>query len=52
MTLKNAHAANASNYTIDLNCFKVDFLHYHHSPVILPELIHRFISLIEIEKDG
>lgn len=44
--------ANASNHKIDLDCIKVDFLQYLYSPDILPELIHRFISRIEIEKDG
>lgn len=44
--------ANASNHKIDLDCIKEDFLHYLYSPDVLPELIHRFISRIEIEKDG
>lgn len=44
--------ANASNHKIDLGCIKEDFLQYLYSPDILPELIHRFISRIDIEKDG
>lgn len=49
---KAAHKANATNHTIDLVGIKGDFLQYLYSPDILPELIHRYISRIEIEKDG
>lgn len=37
---------------IDMSSIKTDFLQYLFSPDILPEIIHRFISRIEIEKDG
>lgn len=44
--------ANASNHKIDLDYIKEDFLQYLYSPDVIPELIHRFISRIEIETDG
>ncbi|MEK5379213.1 recombinase family protein [Niallia sp. FSL W8-0635] len=44
--------ANASNHEIDLTCIKNDFLQYLYSPDVLPEIIHRFISRIDIEEDG
>jgi hypothetical protein len=49
---KSALDANTSNHKFDLDCIKEDFLQYLFSPDILPELIHRFISRIEIEKEG
>lgn len=52
LTQKELLESNASNHKIDLDCIKEDFLLYLYSPDILPELIHRFISRIEIEKDG
>ncbi|WP_051591008.1 recombinase family protein [Bacillus sp. UNC438CL73TsuS30] len=51
-TQKASLEANACNHKIDLDCIKEDFLQYLYTPEILPELIHRFISRIEIEKDG
>lgn len=44
--------ADANNHEIDLYCIKEDFLCYLYSPDILPEIINRFISRIEIEEDG
>ncbi|MEH6908654.1 recombinase family protein [Neobacillus drentensis] len=49
---KFALEAIASNHKIDLDSIKEDFLQYLYSPDIMPELIHRFISRIEIELDG
>lgn len=49
---KLALEVNASNHKIDLDCIKEDFLQYLYSPDIMPELIHRFISRVEIEEDG
>ncbi|MEH7378995.1 recombinase family protein [Bacillus sp. JJ1533] len=52
LTQKELLESNASHHKIDLDCIKEDFLLYLYSPDILPELIHRFISRIEIKKDG
>lgn len=43
---------NVSKDEVNLFSIKDDFMLYLYSPKVLPEVIHRFISRIEIEEDG
>ncbi|MGO4185283.1 recombinase family protein [Paenibacillus sp. TAF43_2] len=43
---------SATNLEFDLNCTQNDFMNYLFTTEVLPELIHRFISRIDIEADG
>lgn len=49
---RKALEESTSHNQLSLDCIKSDFMQYLYSPDVFPEIIHRFISRIYIEKDG